>query len=338
MITKSSLVLLFAPAFGQIVEFDMVYSTYYTAPRSKYRGNQGGFALADGSTDDNVCAYGRTHHGGTVKACENQLSWRAGYRDWIWLQDLSIDYPIYIQIEGGDALWSDTIHVSSWDRSKSGLSGFKSRTYGQHNKDGWCISQDSNDWEGYWERYVPDKECYSTLRLDPDGYVWAVGDSDPHHMMNDPANNAKYALEMVKNFFKGRRLAKDLSYDDFTSIPETDWVKMSQATVPKSRDAKKNPTDLILSRLSALQSATSGAAGVCSIFTEEESCGQGMWCQVWEEGSTRGKCMACPENCLSPQRPEFLSAICLMQCEDGQATSTSGDIEQQSIPETSDEA
>jgi len=160
-------------------------------------------------THASVCAYGHDIYGVETWGCDWERSY---WKQWdkMGFYGLDVSRPVYIQISGDDALWATQFWVYGDD---NGVDTW--RVYGEQNQFGFCMSTDVDDWrDDGWANYVPARNCFATLRFDPDNSVWGYW-SHVHHM--------------------GRRLDSEMSADVLDALPETDWVLLgasSKTTVP----------------------------------------------------------------------------------------------------------
>lgn len=165
-------------------------------------------------TNDQLCVHG--HRESTPDDPDtgiiNCYWWHNSYYRYTMFDDIDIYKNIYIQIGGSDALWA----TQFW-----AYDGIHWREWGQYSLFGKCMSTDPNDYLGDgWYYHVPDRSCYKTLKLDPEGRVWGY-----HH----------YHMDIWNIYFAGRRLEKevnieDMSIEELDAVPESNWVLLTGET------------------------------------------------------------------------------------------------------------
>jgi len=138
-----------------------------------------GCPITDAPTNDAICIQ-RYHNWST--AVDYQSCHWGGLQSRTWAH--CFDYPEWlfggisttyekgfmVSIRGSDRFWIDQAFFMNDNNSQS-------HTWGADNSQGWCLSSDTNDYEG-WEKYLPTHKCCRTWYFSDNGLVYGCFDSE----------------------------------------------------------------------------------------------------------------------------------------------------------------
>jgi len=182
-------------------------------------------ALRNADTSNRVCAYGVSREGKNVSSCIDGVRGNGRKIEFTNGNNLSKSSPVYLEIQGHDELWLDTIKNYYHECNCS-------KTWGTPNKWGWCMSTNPNDDDKFKfsSSKVNKGTCFRTLKLHTNGVVYGMQSS---YALSLPGVMAGFANAQasVSNFAAGwgRRLEDDgaaSTWSELDALPEDAWVEL----------------------------------------------------------------------------------------------------------------
>jgi len=210
--------------------------------------------LSNADTSNRVCAYGVSREGKNVFSCVNGVRFDGETIEFKNGKNLSRSSPVYLEIQGHDELWLDTITIL--------YDGGYRADYGIANGKGWCMSTNPNDDGKFPNNWVPANKCFRTLRLNTSGSVSGMQSS---YALSIPGVQAQFdqaKASMSSAFGRwGRRLEEaeededeeddvdgaDHAWADFEALPEDAWVELP------GQERRLLENELLSNRLAALE-------------------------------------------------------------------------------------
>lgn len=179
-----------------------------------YPDTNGDEPVLHGETRDRICVHGIkigsddieiSHCSNGLRGQSKNLWGPVGQYPDISLGDMRLDRNIIIKTSGSDAAWIDSFEI--YDRNGNSAS---SKSWGQHNNAGWCLSRDPHDYKTLlkWNIFItiPAGRCYPELILKPDGNVAVPSYPTPPPTPRPTSKYEKIGNNWMGNF--GRRLQK----------------------------------------------------------------------------------------------------------------------------------